>query len=70
MLFDYIEEQGKKDWFSPSSGYVDVGLLKNLVELRKIYKESGKIAGLPVWSGCTITLDVVAGKLAIVFKYD
>ena len=70
MLFDYIDEQGKKDWFSPSSGYVDVGLLKNLVELRKIYKESGKIAGLPVWSGCTITLDVVVGKLAIVFKYD
>ncbi|MGF6458220.1 hypothetical protein [Pseudomonas frederiksbergensis] len=70
LLFDYIDGQGKKDWFSPSSGYVDVGLLKNLVELRKIYKESGKTAGLPVWSGCTIALDVVVAKLAIVFKYD
>ncbi|MHC8390868.1 hypothetical protein ACYZTM_23135 [Pseudomonas sp. MDT2-39-1] len=70
LLFDYIDEHGKKDWFSPKSGHVDVGLLKSLVELRKIYKESGKTAGLPVWSGCTITLKVVPAKLAIAFKYD
>lgn len=69
LLFDYIDEQGKKDWFSPNGGHVDVGLLKSLVELRKIYKESGGGAGLPVWSGCTITMNVMTVKLAIAFKY-
>ncbi|KJZ63454.1 hypothetical protein [Pseudomonas fluorescens] len=70
FLFDYIDEEGKKDWFSPSSSHVDVGVFKSLVELRKIYKDSEMTADLPVWSGCTITVNVVAEKLAITFKYD
>ncbi|WLG89154.1 antitoxin YezG family protein [Pseudomonas cucumis] len=70
LLFNYIDGSGVEDWFRPNSPHVDINLLKGLGALRKIYKENAMTGGHPMWSGCTITLDVVVGKLAIDFKYD
>ncbi|WP_111454435.1 hypothetical protein [Pseudomonas sp. URMO17WK12:I6] len=70
FLFDYVDEDGKQDWFSPVSAQVDSELFDCLVELRKIYIQNGITGGCPIWSGCVITLDVAVSKLAVEFKYD
>jgi hypothetical protein len=69
LLFDYIDGTGEKDWFSPGSPEVDVGIHKSLIALRKLYKAQNMIAALPVWNACEVTLDVVLGKLKIDLKY-
>lgn len=70
LLFDYVDQHGNQDWFSPVGVQVDTDLFNCLVELRKIYICQGLTAELPVWSGCVMTLDVVAGKLKVEFKYE
>jgi hypothetical protein len=70
LLYDYVDEEGKQDWFSPVSAQVDVELFECLVELRKIYTRHGVTGECPIWSGCVITLDVAVSKLAVEFKYD
>lgn len=69
LLFDYIDGTGNKDWFSPGSPDVDVGIHENLIALRKLYKAQNLTAALPVWNACVVELDVVLGKLKIDFKY-
>ncbi|MFJ5236287.1 hypothetical protein ACIP86_06075 [Pseudomonas neuropathica] len=69
LLFDYIDGNGEKDWFSPGSPEVDVGIHENLIALRNLYKAQNMTSGLPVWNSCVITLDTVLGKLKIDFNY-
>jgi hypothetical protein len=70
FLYDYVDEDGKQDWFSPVSAQVDSELFDCLVELRKIYVQNAMTGGHPIWSKCVITLDVAVAKLGIEFKYD
>lgn len=70
LLFDYVDQHGNQDWFSPVSVQVDTDLFNCLVELRKIYIHQEMTAGLPVWNGCVMSLDVIAGKLTVDFRYE
>ncbi|WP_192563926.1 hypothetical protein [Pseudomonas gozinkensis] len=70
LLFDYVDGEGERDWFSPSSGEVDGIVMNSLVALGKLHKAQNLTAGLPAWNACEIAMDIVGGKLKIDFRYD
>ncbi|WP_416768937.1 hypothetical protein ACMGT0_15875 [Pseudomonas sp. RHF3.3-3] len=70
LLFDYIDADGKKDWFSPPSSKVDSDLFDCLLLLKKEYSEKGMVGDFPLWVGCELSFDVERSKLSIDFRYD
>ncbi|EKP4478779.1 hypothetical protein U5R87_004277 [Cronobacter dublinensis] len=68
--FDYIDNAGKKNWFTPESAKTDSELMDCLVKLRHYYIENNLTNGRPAWHGCEVTLDVEKMKLSIDFRYD
>ncbi|OKP02089.1 hypothetical protein [Xenorhabdus eapokensis] len=70
FLYDYIDEDGRKKWFLPSSPKTDDDVIENLVMLRKYYVENNLTNGCPVWYGCLITVDLEKMKINIDFKYE
>ncbi|QXI29954.1 hypothetical protein [Pseudomonas vanderleydeniana] len=69
FLFDYIDAEGKKDWFSPPSSRVDSDLFDCLL-LKKEYSEKGLVGDFPVWVGCELSFNVERSKLSIDFRYE
>jgi hypothetical protein len=67
--YDYIDEQGEASWFTVG-GRVNTEMLSLLVELRCWYVENNLAAGLPVWDGCEITINLEEVKIAINFIYS
>lgn len=66
--YDYIDEQGNVAWFT-AGGRANTDILDLLTELRSWYLENKLTAGLPAWSGCEVTLDLVKVKISIDFIY-
>lgn len=66
--YDYIDEQGNVAWFT-AGGRANTDILDLLTELRSWYVENKLTGGLPAWSGCEVTLDLVKVKISIDFIY-
>ncbi|QKS85086.1 hypothetical protein [Pseudomonas bijieensis] len=67
--YDFVDEQGKVSWFT-AGGRANTDMLKLLVELRHWYFQNNLTAGMSVWSGCEVTIDLVKGKIGIEFIYS
>lgn len=67
--FDYIDENGNLDWFSPD-GRAVADLTDALVAYKKFFLENNMTNGKPVWSKCEITVDIPEEKINISLKYD
>lgn len=67
--YDYIDQQGKGDWFVPDKlASRDLRLL--LVEMRDFYIKNNMTNGKPAWTACAITVDIPEEKIQISLQYD
>ncbi|MGP3590292.1 hypothetical protein [Vagococcus sp. WN89Y] len=67
--YDYIDFDGNESWFVPD-GLASHDLRLLLTEMRNIYIEKNMTNGKPVWTQCTIVVDIKNGKINFDFKYD
>jgi hypothetical protein len=67
--YDFVDEQGNVSWFT-AGGRANTDMLKLLVELRHWYFENKLTAGMSVWNGCEVTIDLVGGKIGVEFIYS
>ncbi|OVZ94939.1 hypothetical protein CBW54_00550 [Yersinia kristensenii] len=70
FLFDYVDNEGNKDWFSPENPQTDSELMDCLIQLRNYYVENNLTNDRPAWHSCEVTFDVEHMKLSIEFQYD
>ncbi|CNJ74408.1 hypothetical protein [Yersinia aldovae] len=70
LLFDYVDNEGNKDWFSPENPQTDSELMDCLIQLRNYYVENDLTNGRPAWRSCEVKLNVENMKLSIDFQYD
>lgn len=66
--YDYIDEESNASWFT-AGGRANTDILELLIELRSWYFVNKLTGGLPAWSGCEVTLDLVKVKITIDFIY-
>lgn len=67
--YDYLDGQGKKDWFVPDK-LASHHLRLLLVKMRDFYIQNNMTNGKPAWISCEITVDIPAAKINISFQYN
>ncbi|MEG5264168.1 hypothetical protein TRP66_07680 [Pseudomonas sp. JDS28PS106] len=66
--FDYLNDQGKVEWFQPDGKAVR-NLTMLLVDLRKLYVSNGLCENGKAWSACEITLNLEPVRISIDYIY-
>lgn len=64
--YDYVNSDGKNDWFLPSDGLVD----QNLRKLLFIHREFFVSQNQPPWKVFLFSMDVDSGKFSLELSYD
>ncbi|WP_338128246.1 hypothetical protein [Yersinia ruckeri] len=67
--FDYLDENGDLDWFSPE-GRAVADLTDALSAYKSFFLENNLTNGQPIWSKCEITVDIPEAKISINLQYD
>ncbi|QEU05350.1 hypothetical protein [Pseudomonas oryzihabitans] len=67
--FDYIDPDGKLNWFSPAGRAVR-DLTEELVRMRSFYAANNMAGKDGHWNRCEIKLNLDENKLFISFSYD
>ena len=67
--FDYIDECGELDWFSPD-GQAIADLTDALITYKEFFLDNNMTNGKPIWSKCEIVVDIPAEKININLQYD
>lgn len=66
--FDYIDDNGELDWFSPD-GRAVADLTDALVAYKLFFLDNHLTDGKPIWSKCEIIIDIPKGKIGINLQY-
>ncbi|MBP2837063.1 hypothetical protein [Dickeya parazeae] len=66
--FDYLDENGELDWFSPD-GQAVADLTDALVAYKTFFLDNNLTNGKPIWSRCEITVDIPEEKINISLQY-
>ena len=69
LLFDYIGQDGKKQWFLPPSARVDSDLFDLLVKLKAFFASKNLYPEGKPWTGCIIMFSVEKTSIKFDFKY-
>jgi hypothetical protein len=70
LLFDFVDEAGKTQWFLPPSGQVDSDIFDLLVQLKQFFATHDLFPEGQQWHGCTIKLLMEKPNIKFDFKYD
>lgn len=62
--FDYIDERGEPDWFEPDARAIG-DLTVALKAFQQYFVDNDMTQGQPVWTHCTITVDVEQEAISI-----